>query len=214
VSAFDTLLERLLARSVDLNLCDEVLGALRSKVVPLLRSDRARSERAEDLFHICRLATSQAIQRGLMRERLYLGRWSLALNATCTALASSADRAELQTRALERLPQLGVRKFLVAVYDAADAADGSAHVLCSYDATEGRPPNGQSFDRDLLLPSAAAAMDSGSLVVLPLVCRDRNMGHVLLDLDLRQAFAYGALAEAMSVGLHAVYLASTSASAR
>jgi hypothetical protein len=39
------------------------------------------------------------------------------------------------------------------------------------------------------------------------------MGHVLLDLDLRHAFVYGALAEAMSVGLHAAHLAAASASA-
>jgi hypothetical protein len=211
VGAFDALVERLLARNVDLNLCDEVLSALRSKVVPLLRSDRARSERAEDLFHICRLATSQAIQRGLMRERLYLGRRSLALNATCTALASSADRIELEQRSLERLPKLGIRKFMVVVYDEAD--DGAAHVLCGYDAGGTRIATGQSFDRGLLLPSPPSALDRGSLVVLPLLSRDRNMGHVLLDLDLRQAFVYGALAEAMSVGLHAAHLAAASASA-
>jgi phosphoserine phosphatase RsbU/P len=212
VSSFDALLERLLARNVDLNLCDEVLGALRGKVVPLLRSDRARSERAEDLFHICRLATSQAIQRGLMRERLYLGRWSLALNATCTALASSADHAELERRTLDRLPKLGVRKFMVVVYDAtADA--GTARVLCGYDASGTRLVAGQNFDRSLLLPSGLSTLEGGSFVVLPLICRDRNMGHVLLDLDLRQAFAYGAIAEAVSVGLHAVHLASMAASA-
>ncbi|HTV21555.1 MAG TPA: substrate-binding domain-containing protein, partial [Polyangiaceae bacterium] len=209
VSAFDTLLERLLARNVDLNLCDEVLGALRSKVVPLLRSDRARSERAEDLFHICRIATSQAIQRGLMRERLYLGRWGLALNATCTALASSADRSELEARAVERLPQLGIRRFIVVMYE----GDGPARVLCGYDAAGSRVGAGQSFDRGLLMPSGSSPMEDGSIVVLPLVCRERNMGHVLIDLDLRHAFAYSALAEAMSVGLHAVHLASTASSA-
>ena len=209
VSAFDTLLERLLARHVDLNLCDEVLGALRSKLVPLLRSDRARSERAEDLFHICRLATSQAIQRSLMRERLYLGRWSLALNATCTALASSAERAELEARAIERLPLLGIRRFSVVIYE----GDGLSRVLCGYDAAGSRVGAGQSFDRSLLMPSTPSPMDDGSIVVLPLVCRARNMGHVLIDLDLRHAFAYGAIAEAMSVGLHAILLASTAASA-
>jgi DNA-binding LacI/PurR family transcriptional regulator len=212
VGTFDALLERLLTRNVDLNLCDEVLGALRSKLVPLLRSDRARSERAEDLFHICRLATSQAIQRGLMRERLYLGRRGLALNATCTALASSADHAELERRSLERLPKLGVRSLTVVVYDATDA--GAAYVLCGYDASGAALAAGQSFDRGLLQPSAASTIDNGSLVVLPLFFRDRNMGHVLLDLDLRQAFAYGALAEALSVGLHAVHLASASVSAQ
>jgi len=211
VGSFDTLLERLVARNVDLNLCDEVLSALRSKLVPLLRSDRARSERAEDLFHICRLATSQAIQRGLMRERLYLGRWSLALNATSMSLAASSDRAELEARVLGRLPQLGIRKFIVVAYDA--GGDGAARVLCGYEAGGVKLGVSPSFDRALLLPSGSTALDNGSLVVLPLIARERNLGHLLIDLDLRQAFAYGAIAEAVSVGLHAVHWAAANSSA-
>jgi hypothetical protein len=135
------------------------------------------------------------------------------LNATCTALASSADHAELERRSLERLPKLGIRKFMVVVYDATGEA-GGARVLCGYDASGTRLIAGQRFDRSLLLPSGLSTLEDGSLVVLPLICRDRNIGHVLLDFDLRQAFAYGALSEAVSVGLHAVYLTSTSASAQ
>jgi sigma-B regulation protein RsbU (phosphoserine phosphatase) len=199
VSAFDTLIERLLQRNVDLNLCDEVLGALRSRVVPLLRSDRARSERAEDLFHVCRLATSHAIQRGLMRERLHLGRWSLALNATCTALASSANVAELESRALEGLPGLGIRSCAVALYEPNN--DDAARLLLGYDADGVSLGSRASFDRTLIVPHGVASTERTSRVVLPLVSRTRNVGHVILELDLRQAFAYGAIAEALSVGL-------------
>jgi sigma-B regulation protein RsbU (phosphoserine phosphatase) len=202
VSVFDSILERLVARNVDVNLCDEVLGALRSRVVPLLRSDRARSERAEDLFHVCRLATSHAIQRGLIRERLHLGRWSLALNATCTALASSANSGELEARAIESLPNLGIKSCAVAVYES--KSDDAARLLFGYDAAgESLPPRG-SFDRGQLMPDGIAATERTSLVVLPLVFRTRNLGHVVLELDLRQAFAYGAIAEAMSVGLRGI----------
>jgi phosphoserine phosphatase RsbU/P len=201
VGAFDTVLERLIARKVDLNLCDEVLSVLRARVVPLLRSDRARSERADDLFHVCRLATSHAIQRSLMRERLHLGRWSVALNATCTALASSTDATELEACALERLPGLGIQSCSVAVYEAGDEA--AARMLFAYDASGSiRPPSGL-FDRNLLIPGGLAPAKQSSLVVLPLVHRGRNLGHVILELDLHQAFAYGAIAEAMSVGMHA-----------
>lgn len=202
VAAFDTVLERLIARNVDLNLCDEVLSVLRSRVVPLLRSDRARHERAEDLFHVCRLATSHAIQRSLMRERLHLGRWSLALNATCTALASSADAAELEARAIERLPSLGIESCSVSVYEAGDGA--AARPLFAYDASGSiRSPSGL-FDSDLLVPGGMMPAKRSSLVVLPLVYRGRNLGHMILELDLRQAYAYGGIAEAMSIGLHAV----------
>ena len=91
LGAFDSLIERLLTGGADVNACHDVLGALRAQVVPILRSDRARGERAEDLFHLCRVATSQGIQRRLMRERLTLGRFSRTLSATCAALASSVE---------------------------------------------------------------------------------------------------------------------------
>jgi DNA-binding LacI/PurR family transcriptional regulator len=126
VSAFDSLLERLQPRGVDLNLCDEVLGALRAQVVPILRNDRSRSERAEDLFHLCRLATSHTIQRSLMRERLHVSRWSLALNATCTALQSSMTLGELEDRAAHILQSLGIRGCRVVSYD---ASGGRARLL-------------------------------------------------------------------------------------
>jgi phosphoserine phosphatase RsbU/P len=201
VRAFDTVLERLVARNVDLNTCDEVLGALRSRVVPLLRSDRARSERAEDLFHVCRLATSHAIQRVLTRERLYLGRWSLAASAACTALASSAGASEFEARVLERLPGLGIGSCAVVTYD--PVGEG-ARLLVGYDTSGTSFGRRAPFDRAELVPSGFAATERSSLVVLPLVSSSRNLGHAVLELDLRHAFAYRAIAEAMSAGLHGV----------
>lgn len=198
VGAFDGLLERLLARGVDLNSCDDVLGVLRARLVPLLRSDRARGERAEDLFHLCRLATSHAIQRGLMRERLHLGRWGLALNATCTALASSTGLAELESRTLERLPKLGIAACWVITYGESDAA---GRVLVGYDEDVAAAPAGAGITTSSLAPSGAMVDRGRSLAILPLLHRGRNLGHVSFAFDLRHAFAYGAIAEAMSVGV-------------
>lgn len=199
VSVFDTLLERLLARGVDLNLCDQVLGALRAQVVPLLRSDRARSERAEDLFHVCRLATSQATQRGLMRERLHVSRWNRELNATCLALASSASVEELAAKTLSLLPCLDIRACTVALHD----GSGAARLLFGYDASGPLARSDAAFEASSLVPGGlATGAERGSFVVLPLVFRERNLGHVLLDLDLRHAFAYGGIAEALGIGLN------------
>ena len=201
VSAFDTLLERLLARGVDLNLCDDVLGALRAQVVPILRSDRSRSERAEDLFHLARLATSHAIQRGLVRERLNVGRWSLAVNSTCTALASALDPSELARRALELLPSLGISSCSAVVYDG--ASENSARLLFGY-ADGARLAAPASFDPSWIVPNGlrGAPARGASFVVLPLVFREHNLGHLLLELDLSHSYAYGAIAEAIGVGLY------------
>jgi hypothetical protein len=54
------------------------------------------------------------------------------------------------------------------------------------------------------VPGGIGTLTEGgaSFVVLPLMFQDDNLGHMLLELDLRHAFAYGAIAEAMGVGLY------------
>jgi len=201
LNAFDGLIERLLTGGADVNACHDVLGALRAQVVPILRSDRARSERAEDLFHLCRVATSQGMQRRLMRERLTHGRFSRTLNATCSALASSVEAAELEARVLDLLPNLGISGCMVAVYDR--SRPGEARLACGYDARGPASARGASFDASLLVPGGVAASGrAGSHVVLPLVFRERNLGHMLLELDLAHTDAYSPLANAIGVALH------------
>lgn len=199
LGAFDSLIERLLGAGADVNACHDVLGALRAQVVPILRSDRARSERAEDLFHLCRVATSQGIARRSMRERLSLGRFSRTLSATCSALASSVEPAELETRALDLLPKLGIGGCMVAVYER--ARPGEARLAFGYDARGPASTRGASFDASLLVPGGISSRGR-SHVVLPLVFREHNLGHMLVELDLRHTDAYGALADAIAVALH------------
>jgi DNA-binding LacI/PurR family transcriptional regulator len=201
LAAFDGLIERLLTGGADVNACHDVLGALRAQVVPLLRSDRSRSERAEDLFHLCRVATSQGIQRRLMRDRLTLGRFSRTLNATCAAISSSVEAPELEARVLELLPHLEIVSCRVAVYDR--SRPGEARLAFGYDARGPAAGRGASFDASLLVPGGVAAAGLlGSHVVLPLVFREHNLGHMLLELDLRHTDAYSPLADAIGVALH------------
>jgi hypothetical protein len=122
----------------------------------------------------------------------------LALNATCTALASSLTLDELERNAAQIGAELGIRQCCVVAYD----GNGQrARVLFG-----GGPGarQGQSFDPAALVPGGMASwIESGaSFVVLPLVYRDRNLGHLLLEMDLRHAYAFGAIAEAMGIGLH------------
>ena len=201
LGAFDSLIERLLTGGADVNACHDVLGALRAQVVPILRSDRARGERAEDLFHLCRVATSQGIQRRLMRERLTLGRFSRTLSATRAALASSVEPSELEAHVLDLLPKLGIGSCMVAMYDR--AKPGEARLAFGYDARGPAASRGASFEASLLVPGGVAASGlAGSHVVLPLAFREHNLGHMLLQLDLQHADAYGALADAIGVALH------------
>jgi DNA-binding LacI/PurR family transcriptional regulator len=214
-SAFEGLLARLVARGTDLNVCDDVLSVLRAQTVPLLRSDRARSERAEHVFHLCRLATSQAMQRALMRERVQVGRRSRDVNAACNALSASFDLVELRTRALASLPALGIQSCLLVLYGTApDQLSG--RLLFGYDASGKIYGPGSSIDGNSLLPAELVqSADRGiSFAVMPLVVGSQNLGHVLMQLDLEAAYAYGPIAEAFSVGVHGSHLSGKTQSPR
>ncbi|HWO09150.1 MAG TPA: hypothetical protein VNN80_06710, partial [Polyangiaceae bacterium] len=100
------------------------------------------------------------------------------------------------------LPKLGVAGCMVAVYDR--SRPGEACLAFGYDSRGAAPARGASFDATLLVPGGIAASGHArSHVVLPLAFRDHNLGHMLVELDLRHADAYGALADAMGVALHA-----------
>lgn len=208
-AAFDILLEKLIGRGTDLNLCDDVISALREHVVPLLRTDRVRSERAEDLFNLARLATSHALQRVLTRERLHIARWSLAVNIACNAIASRFDLRELRTCVLDVIPgRVGLECCMVVLYEPG-AERHRARLLFGYDRALGATyPESAAFDASWLLPPAlAAAVKVGSsYVVLPLVWRNECLGHLFLRLDLQRAFAFDALSQAVSIGLHGAEL--------
>jgi hypothetical protein len=87
--------------------------------------------------------------------------------------------------------------------------DGAAHLLVGYDQSGSPTPVGVAVDASALAPARAMADRGMSLAVLPLVFRGKNLGHVSFPLDLRHAFAYGAIAGAMSVGVHGALAGST-----
>ena len=79
----------------------------------------------------------------------------------------------------------------------------SARLLFGYD--DGARLSGPaSFDPSWIVPNGlrSAQARGASFVVLPLVFREHNLGHLLLELDLSHSYAYGAIAEAIGVGLY------------
>jgi sigma-B regulation protein RsbU (phosphoserine phosphatase) len=202
-AAFLELVTKLHGKGVDPQLFNALISALRLELVPLLRSDVARLDRAEELFHLGRLTVSNTVQRLMVRQRLNLGHSIRAMTSVCNGLSASFEPAELDEHVLTRLPSLGFQCCMVVLYDG--SGERGARLRVGYDRRTGQSwtGGGVPFDPKHLLPPEIVHSEGPgrSFVVMPLSYKRELLGHVMLELNLEHAFAYGPLTEALTTAV-------------
>jgi sigma-B regulation protein RsbU (phosphoserine phosphatase) len=199
-AALQDMAERVLARRVDLELCDELISALREKVLASFGDEIGARDRLEHSFHQARIALRRAAQRGLMREHLSITRRAYALTESCGRLSFAFDLRELAEKVESELPRLDIECCVIVTYQ----SERAARVIAGYDRrSKRRFSESSSFEpRMLLPPELLQAEDAGrSFLVLPLVREQQFLGHALFQFSLESAFACGATAEALSVAV-------------
>lgn len=200
---FQDIVTRLHRRGVEAHAFDAVLGALRQETIPLLRGDAVRSERAEDVFHQARLVILNTMQRMLVNQRLRLGNDIRSMTLACNALAAAFEPDELTAEFVRRLPPMGFAAGMLVLYERSPRGE-SARLLVGYDAKSGRQwVNRGPFDPRALLPSDVANTQGQgrSFMVMPLAHRHELYGHLMLELESEQAFAYAAVTEAVTTAV-------------
>jgi hypothetical protein len=205
---FQVVAERVAGGGGDLTLLDQVLETLRQQVVPLLRNDTERRERADDLFHMARGALSSMQQRRLTRKQLSLDRWNHTLALVCNEVSGAYGYDRLRTELRRHLPTLGVKSCFVAVYPAGGATD-DALLITAFDAEVAASEfEKQSFRAPDLLPPGLARLGKGatSYSVHPLVWDGHRLGHILVELDTDTLFLSAALCGAVASALRGTQL--------
>jgi hypothetical protein len=150
---FQDLVTKLHGRGIDPQLFNGLISALRQELVPLLRADAERLDRAEELFHVGRLTVSNTVQRLMVRQRLNLGHSIRAMTTVCNGISAAFEPAELEQQIVTRLPDIGFQCCMVVLYDDTSGAR-SARVRVGYDRRSGQIWSGSSvrFDPKQLLP--------------------------------------------------------------
>lgn len=201
--AFQELVTKLHGKGVDPQLFNALISALRLELVPLLRNDVARLDRAEELFHLGRLTVSNTVQRLMVRQRLSLGHSIRTMTAVCNGLSAAFEPSELDEHVLTRLPSIGFQCCMLVLYDGSDAR--SARLRVGYDRRTGQTwtGGGTPFDAKQLLPPEIVHSEGPgrSFAVMPLSYKRELFGHVMLDLNLEHAYAYGPLTEALTTAV-------------
>lgn len=204
IPALQDIMDKISLRGVDLSICDELLTTLRRQVLEAVGEHAVARQRLEDDFHSARLLISETLRRELAREHLQLSGWSRTLSEVCSAISSTFDTNKLAGVIQRELPRLGIQCCFVVLYEG-DPNSGACRLVGGYDQRSGEQwGSGIRFVAKSLIPRELMhAREGRSFVVMPLSCRTRFLGHMLMELDLEHSFADWPIVEAVSTALRA-----------
>jgi hypothetical protein len=191
---YDELLRRLVMNGVDPSASNEVLSALRSRVVHSIADARRRTA-IEDAFHQARILTTQAVE-GIQVERRWRA-WSeaRAVMESMTAIASAQDMKELARLVRAHLPRIGIlRCFLIALLGTGKGALARYVIYEKPGARDvdgvARPPQPAS---GILRDCLQGETDQRALAVYPVVLGTREQGLLVLELGAFEGHSYDLL---------------------
>lgn len=200
--------DRWMASGSDLAVIEGVVAALRRELVPLLCGEPEKKDFAEELFHDARSTISEHASRHLARTQRELTGWSRTVAYACSSISTSFNFALLRRRIKEHVPQLGVRSCFVALYEQVNEVN-KARLFAGYDLGGPDPGcEGANFHAPRLLPPDLVETKGPgrSYAVLPLLCEQGILGHVMFEYHERSAFACVVAAEAISVAVRGAQL--------
>lgn len=176
----DALVGRSRASGGQLALWQRVLSVLRTETRQAIGANLERLGAAEDVFHAARENVATAMQHEQALARLSVTHWVRLLRESGVALAAAREPVELLGALVEHLGRLGFRRAYVALR----TSDVESQLVLGWDRDAPlvpalpapRFPTAQLAPHDLRHPN-----EPGTWVVLPLVGRSGQFGHLMLD---------------------------------
>jgi DNA-binding LacI/PurR family transcriptional regulator len=201
---YDDMVRRLSVADADLPICNDVLSAMRDRVLPCFANDAARRARAEELIHEARVTTAEVMDRAQAWRRMRAERRARALGRAAAAIASAHDLDELSRAVEEHLPPLGITRCYVATFDGRPGDERRARLALVHTphARHSEAPSWQlqpveDILRNHVLPDAG----DHALAVLPTVFRGEELGIVVLELEAVDGYLYETLRDVFTAAL-------------
>jgi DNA-binding LacI/PurR family transcriptional regulator/serine phosphatase RsbU (regulator of sigma subunit) len=208
IERLDQVLSRTIEVGGDVVAWQLTLSLLRTKLLPLVRSDARRWMRLEDIWQRLRVLLTDAVDREQRALRTEAERSASILTDTSESLITSFDVESLPRSLADRLPALGIRSCFLALYDGWGSPPKSSRLIVAYDA--GRllelPEGGLPFDTADLAPPEMLQTRRRAMVVEPLFFENTQLGFALLELGPRRRVVYELLRELVSAALHGAQL--------
>jgi DNA-binding LacI/PurR family transcriptional regulator len=201
---YEDLLQGLMAKGGDPSVANEVVSALRTRILRCLASSSERRAHAEELFHRARIMTFHVTDRARARLRMRAWTSARAVGRAAAAIASGSGLDDLARAASENLPALGIPRWLVAEYSEADGkaaraqlllleAPGAAEVDARHTTT--------SYPVVDLLRRVVPTEGGHVFAVLPVNHHEEALGVVVLELGTAEGYLYETLREVFTSAL-------------
>jgi phosphoserine phosphatase RsbU/P len=182
-------------------LWQRVLSVLRAETREAIGASVERLGSAEDIFHCAREVIAAAMEHEQAMARLSMGHWLRLLRESGVSLATAHDREELVRVLVEHLRLLGFRRAYVALRE---PDPKYSELLLGWDrdlplqpaSPAPRFPTSELAPRDLCSPN-----EPGTWVVLPLIGRAGQFGHLMLDADAGEGIVWETLCLQLSTAL-------------
>ncbi|MDQ1301591.1 MAG: hypothetical protein QG637_1513, partial [Chloroflexota bacterium] len=217
LATLDRILRHTLSAGGDGFAWQRAISELRRQLLPTFLGDQGRLTRAEDLLQRARVLVSEHAQRGYLYREWQTQQQSQRLRRIDHVLATTTRVPDLMDLLAEELPQLGVARCYLALYEDPLAPAEWCRVVLAFDehgrhdlGAEGR----RVRTRDLvmgggeLIPPRLAGEGAGgevNLLIQPLHFQDQQLGVVIFE-QQSAGDIYEALREEISVTLKAVML--------
>lgn len=208
LAELNALLRRTGAAGANLNAWHDVISAMRRGL--LAQSDgepvvnqlamAAHSRRAEDLWQQARVAIGQAAARNEAHQVWRLVGQAEALHQIEAALHVATKRSDLLAALAELLPQLGIRRCLLALYADPSRPEGEARLIFALEEGIPRhlPADGAPFESVRLAPPGFwPTPEPWSLAIEALHFGDEQLGFVIFEVDPREGAELGTIYEAL-----------------
>jgi DNA-binding LacI/PurR family transcriptional regulator len=200
--AYDELLRRLIVIGVDPSVGNELLSAMRARVVRCIADVRRRTA-TEDVFHRARVLTTQAVEGVQVERRWRASTEARAVLETIAAVAAVRDMKELARVVRAHLPRIGImRCFLIALLGTGKGA------MARYVVYE--KPGARDVDGVARPPQPAAGIlrdclrdetDQRALAVYPIVLGAGEHGLLVLELGSFEGHSYDVMKRAFETAL-------------
>ena len=181
----------------------DVVSVLWRHVVPCVMSDPAQRTAVEGLLDSARLAVARATQRIQAGEIEANEVLAEAVGGACVALASSTRLEDVATLVRQRLPSLGIRRLVVALYPRGGGPVGGVDEVMRFD---GRSV--QLQERRVPLASLPGSVLAGGptadVLVMPLHARGKAFGVVCMEVRPLRTMVCMAIRDALSAALRRV----------
>jgi sigma-B regulation protein RsbU (phosphoserine phosphatase) len=202
---FRRTLEELLASSRasggQLVLWQRVLSVLRAETRQAIGANVERLGAAEDVFHEAREAVAMAMEHEQAMARLSMAHGVRLLRESGVAFAAVRDHEELLRVLVEHLDLLGFRRAYVALRE---PDPKFSQLLLGWDRDLPLEPASRAprFPTALLAPTdLRSPNEPGTWVVLPLIGRAGQFGHIILDADTGEGLVWETLCLQISTAL-------------